>query len=353
LYLNSSLCDSTQSIPAMSAILHAHKYKWSITMASTYTSGEEALTKTTMPPQPGKIDYARVNGTAVSWDAILAGAVATAALTLILFLLGSGIGFASVSPWMRKGIDASSFGIWAIFWLTLTQLLASGLGGYLTGRLRARWPSAHADEVYFRDTAHGFLAWAVATLVVATLLTSASGSMVNAGVQTTVAAANGAMNMSTTLAKEVVSESTDNHQMAYWMASLLRPDANMQHQTADDQTSPTPTLPASTAAPVAEMTRIFAHALSTESLAATDLTYLGLLISQHTGLTPQESESRVNTLFSSMQASKNAATTKAKEAVEQARKATVYISLWLFASLLIGAFAASLAATCGGRCRDT
>ena len=61
--------------------------------------------------------------------------------------------------------------------LTFTQLAASGMGGYLAGRLRTKWAGIHTDEVYFRDTAHGFLAWAVATLLTATLLTSAVGSI--------------------------------------------------------------------------------------------------------------------------------------------------------------------------------
>src|SRR4029434_3405378 len=56
------------------------------------------------------------------------------------------------------------------------QMAASGLGGYLAGRLRTKWASIHTDEVYFRDTAHGFLAWATATLVTAAFLGSAIAS---------------------------------------------------------------------------------------------------------------------------------------------------------------------------------
>ena len=41
---------------------------------------------------------------------------------------------------------------------------ASGVGGYLAGRLRVRWRDTDVDEVHFRDTAHGLLTWAVATL---------------------------------------------------------------------------------------------------------------------------------------------------------------------------------------------
>ena len=103
----------------------------------------------------------QAHSSAVSWGAIMAGAAA-AALSLILLILGTGLGLSSVSPWSHDGISATTFGVSTIVWLALTQLLASGMGGYLAGRLRTKWVETHTDEVYFRDTAHGFLAWAIA-----------------------------------------------------------------------------------------------------------------------------------------------------------------------------------------------
>ena len=97
---------------------------------------------------------------AVSWGAIAAGAAAAASLSLILLILGVGLGLSSVSPWAGDGIGAGTFGASTILWLSLTQLLASAMGGYIAGRLRTKWTEVHADEVYFRDTAHGFIAWA-------------------------------------------------------------------------------------------------------------------------------------------------------------------------------------------------
>ena len=119
----------------------------------------------------------------MSWGAIVAGAAAAAALSLILLMLGVGLGLSAVSPWARDGVSATTFGVSTIVWLTLTQLLASAMGGYLAGRLRTKWAAAHSDEVYFRDTAHGFLAWAIASLATAALLTSAIGSILGSGVQ--------------------------------------------------------------------------------------------------------------------------------------------------------------------------
>src|SRR6187401_429584 len=126
---------------------------------------------------------------AVSWAAVLAGAVGAAALSLVLFLLGTGLGLAAASPWAGEGISGSTAGVSTIIWVTVVQLLASVLGGYLAGRLRTRWVTVHTNEVFFRDTAHGFLAWAVATLLMATLLSSAIGSLVTTGVKATSAVA--------------------------------------------------------------------------------------------------------------------------------------------------------------------
>lgn len=118
---------------------------------------------------------------AVSWGAVIAGAIGATALSLVLLLLGTGLGLAAISPWPQRGISDEAAGISSILWITLVQLLASAVGGYLAGRLRTRWTTVHTHEVYFRDTAHGFLAWSVATLLMATVLSSAVGAAINLG----------------------------------------------------------------------------------------------------------------------------------------------------------------------------
>jgi len=131
----------------------------------------ENLRRDGVPPASYS-DYIHANAHVVSWASILVGATTIAALSLILLMLGAGLGLSSVSPWSHSGISSSSFGISTIIWIVVTQLLAAGMGGYLAGRLRTKWTGVHTDEVYFRDTAHGFMAWAVATLATAALLTS-------------------------------------------------------------------------------------------------------------------------------------------------------------------------------------
>lgn len=276
---------------------------------------------------------------AVSWGAIIAGAVVAAALSLILFLLGTGLGLSAISPWSHQGMDGTAFGVAAIVWITVTQMLAAGMGGYLTGRLRVRWPESPADEVYFRDTAHGFLAWSVATLATAALLTTTIGAIASGGAKAAAHVTGGAAHAGAiAMAGKHGQGARKKGENAYFVDALFR--KNGQGNTNSNETPSDP--------PVAEVTRILGHAGSWESLPAEDVHYLGQLVATHTGLTPQEAEQRVNDL----QAKAKEAEIKAKEAADQARKASVYITLWLFVSLLIGAFSASLAATWGGRCRD-
>ena len=79
----------------------------------------------------------------VSWAAIIAGGFASASLSLILLTLGVGLGLSSLSPWSNAGISLTTVGMVAIIWLILTHIAASGLGGYLAGRLRIKWAGIH------------------------------------------------------------------------------------------------------------------------------------------------------------------------------------------------------------------
>ena len=126
-------------------------------VASNITNSEEL--GQTVNPSASNHTHQHLHASGVSWPAILAGATAAASLSLILLMLGTGLGLSSISPWASKGVNSSTFGISVIVWLSITQILASGMGGYIAGRLRVKWSGLHTDEVYFRDTAHGFLAW--------------------------------------------------------------------------------------------------------------------------------------------------------------------------------------------------
>lgn len=119
---------------------------------------------------PSPLPTIAADRSAVSWSAIFAGAAAAAALSLVLLALGTGLGLSAISPWQQHGPRAAAFGFASIAWVIVTQLCASALGGYIAGRLRTRWADVERDEVYFRDTVHGLLAWAVASLAITALL---------------------------------------------------------------------------------------------------------------------------------------------------------------------------------------
>ncbi len=275
---------------------------------------------------------------AVSWGAVFAGAVGAAALSLVLLLLGTGLGLAAVSPWGSEGISAAAAGVSSIVWVTIVQLLAAVLGGYLAGRLRTRWITVHTNEVFFRDTAHGFLAWAVATLLMATLLSSAAATTVSTSLK-----AGGEIAKT---AVTVGAATADESPIGYFVDSLFRKTST--NAAPDNPASPVPS-PGRTP----EVTRIFTNALNSGALADTDRQYLGELVEANTGLAPAEAEQRVNDTFTRLKQNLDQASAKAKKAADDARKASAALALWLVVSLLVGAFVASLAATFGGRLRDS
>lgn len=256
-----------------------------------------------------------VHSAGVSWPAVMGGAFVTAAISLILLSLGTGLGLSSISPWTNTGASASTIGTAAIVWVIMMQLIASAMGGYLAGRLRTKWVSIHSDEVYFRDTAHGFLAWAVAVVITAAFLASAAASMAGGAMQAGApATATGAAAMA-------------NDADAYFVDMLLRSDH--------------PSTAGNDSLVRAEFGRIFAHALLHNDLLAADQAYLAQLVSARTGLNPADADKRVSDVVA-----------QARQAADTARKAAAHLSLWIFVALLVGAFSASLSATFGGSQRD-
>lgn len=286
----------------------------------------------------------RADASAVSWAAIAAGAAAAAALSLSLLILGVGFGMATLSPWSPGALGATKLGVSSIIWLTVTSLLASSLGGYLAGRLRTRWADVHGDEVYFRDTAHGFLTWAVATLATASLLASMVGSIVSSGVK---ASAEVVGTAATAAVGRAAGTASGNLSMDYFIDTLFRRDSSAPG--AWPEGAPPERTPAEDAL---EVRNIFAYMLASAPLPVEDVRHLGQLIARRTGLTQQAAETRVNDTYARAQAALSEVELRAKDAAEKARKATTYGSLWLFLALLGGAFAASLTATYGGRQRD-
>jgi hypothetical protein len=138
-------------------------------MAQTFNNEAGAIPGLNRAPDPAP-------RSAVSWSSILAGAFASLGLSFILLALGSGLGFAFVSPWPGHGMSTTALTATAAIWLLVAQWISAGVGGYLAGRLRTRWLGTHVHEVFFRDTAHGLITWAVVTVVIAVLTVPLAGS---------------------------------------------------------------------------------------------------------------------------------------------------------------------------------
>ncbi|SHF10147.1 hypothetical protein SAMN02745157_1645 [Kaistia soli DSM 19436] len=274
---------------------------------------------------------------AISWGAILAGAAAASAASLCLFVLGSGLGFAAVSPWSNAGVAAGTFAVSAAIWLVIVQWLASALGGYVTGRLRTRWVGVHTDEVFFRDTAHGFLAWCVSTLIAALLVGSAVVGTVSTGVQATTSVLSGAAQGASQGAAQAAGNISDPS--GYLVDTLFRP--------VSDQLPPT--TPATNQGDVrTEAGRIVATSIANGEMTDADKAYLAQLIAARTGIPAADAEKRVNDMLAQVEAAK----TKAKEAADAARKAATTTMLLGFVALLIGAFIAAVSAALAGKLRD-
>jgi hypothetical protein len=266
---------------------------------------------------------------AVSWPAIIAGAFAAASVSLILLSLGSGLGLASVSPWSNAGASVTTFTVMTGIWLIIVQWVASGMGGYVTGRLRTKWVNTHSHEVFFRDTAHGFLTWTVATVISAALLASAASSVVGGGVRAGATVASGAAQGAASSTADMASQVG-----AYDIDTLFR--------------SARPSTDASAADTRGEATRILATGLSNGDVSAPDRAYLAQLVAARTGLSDSDARKRVDDVITQVKA----AQAKAREAADTARKAASAFSIFAALSMVIGAFIACAAAALGGQERD-
>jgi hypothetical protein len=265
--------------------------------------------------QPGD-DTREPSVAGVSWPAVAAGAVVTCALTVVLIAFGLGLGLSVVSPWAGAGVSATTFKIGTGLYLIVIAMLSSSIGGYIAGRLRTRWAGVHSDEVYFRDTAHGFIAWAFASVLGAILLASPVSSMIGGGSS---AAVQGA----------AASTGRSSGPMDGYVDALLRPDAPSSQQGDTNESR-------------GELGRLLASSFRNgNDLKPADRGYVSKVVAARTGLSQADADKRVNEVV-----------TQAKSDIDAARKATAQLAFWLTASLLLGAFCSSLAATEGGGLRD-
>jgi hypothetical protein len=261
----------------------------------------------------------------VSWSAILGGASASLALAVLLMTLGTGFGLASVSPWPNTGATVGTVTVATGIWLIVLHWLTSGLGGYLTGRLRTKWAGLHTDEVFFRDTANGFLSWTVSSLVGALIVVTTAAFMVSGTAAIATGVTGGA-------AKAAVQAATGPS--AYLLDRLFRTDR--------------PDPAGADAAAKAQTGEIILNGLASGTMPAPDKAYLAQMVAARTGIAPDEATKRIDQLM----ADAGAAKVKAQQAADAARKAGATLAIFTGLALLIGAFIASVAAALGGKERD-
>lgn len=292
-----------------------------------------------IPLAPDSAPAVESSSSAISWGSIAAGAVSAAALTFVLMLLGSGLGLAMVSPWTNRGAGVTTFAVSAAIWMIVVQWLSAALGGYMTGRLRVKWVGIHTDETFFRDTAHGLLAWALATLLVVFLAGSSLTSAVGTGVQAASNVASGAAMGASAGAMTDTDSGIGDTATSYFVDSLFRPN---------DPTRLAAPGAEGDAAAAAQASRILIASAAAGEISPVDKTYLGQLVAARTGLSQADANARVDAVIAQVDQAK----AKAQEAADTARKAGIAFALMAALSLVIGAFIASVSAALGGRLRD-
>jgi hypothetical protein len=221
-----------------------------------------------------------------------------------------------MSPWGNSGVSTKTFEIGTGLYFIVMAMISSAIGGYLAGRLRTKWTGVHTEEVYFRDTAHGFLAWALASVLGAILLASPATSLLGGAASGTTQA--------------VANSTQSSGPMDGYVDTLLRSDT----PAAQNSTNPADSR--------GELARLLTTSFHNSSdLNPADRGYVAKVVAARTGLSQADADKRVTEV-----------TNQIKSDLDTARKNAMQLAIWLTLSLFIGALSASLAATEGGGLRD-
>lgn len=293
--------------------------------------------QTATDPVSGYPDTALINNenstSAVSWAAVAAGTVVAAAASLLLVALGAGTGFGALSPWPHAGASVMSFTAMTAIGLVVVQWLSAGIGGYVTGRLRTKWAGLHTHEVFFRDTAHGLITWATATLVVAGAAAITAASTVGAAAHVAATAGAAAVVGGANHASSAASIDP------YDVDTLLRPKAVDPQSTVSESASNEMRM---------QSTRILAAGLARGEVPVGDQAYLTQVVATEARVSPSDATARVEAIVAKIKADH----AQALQAADSARKAAESASIFTAFAMLLGAFIASIAAALGGRRRD-
>jgi len=272
----------------------------------------------------------------LEWGPVVAGAIAAAAISLILLTFGAAVGLTLTSPWPNAGARLWIVALVVAWWAVAVQIASFAAGGYLAGRMRNRWPET-GEEGQFRDNAHGLMVWALGVLVGGIMLALTTGGVLRTTTQSAAVVAAGvpgAAALSTSPAEyatDLLLRPESGGAAASPAAGGLTPQRDQNDQALRSETS-----------------RIFTSTIRNQEFSERDRAYLVRLIQSRTGLPEAEAQRRVD-------ASVNEARDqeiKVRETADKARKAAILTGFIAAASLLISLVVACLMAGIGGRHRD-
>lgn len=249
-----------------------------------------------------KIDT-EIDGSYVDWASIIAGSFIAAAISTVFLTFGSALGLSLTSFKTGGEYPVTGLVIAGAIWLLWVQVSSFIGGGYVAGRLRRRIGDAKPHEVEIRDGAHGLTVWAVG-IVFGSLL---AGWLALSGVSGS--------------ARTASMLSTD-----YYVDKMLRSDAAAPSNPVTDNS---------------QVSRALTQAALANTVSDVDKTYLVQQIATRSGLSPADSEKRLNETLTTLRAQ-----------AESARKYGIIIAFLTATSLLISAAAAWWAAISGGKHRD-
>lgn len=259
---------------------------------------------------------------AVTWSAIIAGAVVGLAATIAMVTLGLGVGLALYDPWAPVGSSAKQLSIGAVIWFITAQLWGLFVGGYVAGRLRRHAISGSTDETRFRDAAHGGAVWAMALIigvmlsVVVTVSAARTVSQAVAAGASTAAAGVGAV---------------DDGEIGVLVRQLTRSGQ-----------------PGGTEVRPQEIVEILRRSWMRGEMAASDRDYLAGIVAQRTGIAEAEAKERVARAEQQVRDAAQQAEQRAKEAADKAKRTGAFTAFWGFIALLLGCTGAVGGALLGG-----
>jgi len=255
----------------------------------------------------------------IEWSPIVLGALAATALSSVLLGFGAtiGLGISSTAPTWRDASAALT--ILSGLYLILQAIISFGLGGYIAGRLRAAGGTVAratvADTVVEQteqaDGVHGLGAWALAVVMGALL-----AALIGAATVSRTSPARSASQA--TAAEPLLSYELDR----LFRAARRAPNVDLSAERA-------------------EAGRILLTTSSHSGVSSDDRTYLIQQVGALTGLSPADSERRVDNTLGN-----------ARTAIQRSRRSTIIVAFSIAAAVLLGAVAAWAAASAGGRHRD-